>query len=479
MLSLLTEWNDAPGVKDPALAATWARLEIKHESPSGTQWLSRLIRSTANSLDRGVYGSLFPLAEWIVENWWFLLYESCRVPEFVSGRRLATDPAQRAWLQRHNLLAAQGGGALPDVTLFRDGNSLVVQWAPDPEHDEHVRPVRFIEQGTVFAAPSEVEHSLHHFVEAVLSRLTGCADRSTNRLRTEWAAVCESRHNESALCARSAAMGLDPYDDRELTEDLVELLESRVSGLQAELERDLLEATNGGSLAADLDWLDQALSHVSNGLAAGRGCGKMGLAPSGNGENPGKSAVAKVPVPVFSQPRSAASGTEATTAHQLGYQRAALFRRQFSVSPDPVFDLSAMLHERCGWSVPGRQTVMIDGVTNVSALVAVGGDRRPCVVGPSLGHWAERFRLARALYFLPDASQPWRPRLVTRAYTWDQRASRAFAAELLAPAEALRAQLGSVVSADDVDHLARQFDVRPSLVEHQIRNHRLAWLDED
>jgi hypothetical protein len=30
----------------------------------------------------------------------------------------------------------------------------------------------------------------------------------------------------------------------------------------------------------------------------------MGLAPSGNGENPGKSAVAKVPVPIFSQPRS-------------------------------------------------------------------------------------------------------------------------------------------------------------------------------
>jgi hypothetical protein len=29
----------------------------------------------------------------------------------------------------------------------------------------------------------------------------------------------------------------------------------------------------------------------------------MGLAPSGNGENPGKSAVAKVPVPIFSQPR--------------------------------------------------------------------------------------------------------------------------------------------------------------------------------
>jgi YVTN family beta-propeller protein len=36
-----------------------------------------------------------------------------------------------------------------------------------------------------------------------------------------------------------------------------------------------------------------------------RGCEKMGLAPSRNGENPGESAVAKVPVPIISQPRRA------------------------------------------------------------------------------------------------------------------------------------------------------------------------------
>ena len=35
----------------------------------------------------------------------------------------------------------------------------------------------------------------------------------------------------------------------------------------------------------------------------------MGLAPSRNGENPRKSGVAKVPVPVFSQPRSVRNGS--------------------------------------------------------------------------------------------------------------------------------------------------------------------------
>jgi hypothetical protein len=37
-----------------------------------------------------------------------------------------------------------------------------------------------------------------------------------------------------------------------------------------------------------------------------RGCEKMGLAPSRRGENPGKSAVSKVPVPISSQPRNVA-----------------------------------------------------------------------------------------------------------------------------------------------------------------------------
>ncbi|MFV1969362.1 MAG: ImmA/IrrE family metallo-endopeptidase, partial [Pirellulaceae bacterium] len=444
MLSLLTEWNDAPGVKDPVLAATWARLEIKDESAAESKWLSRVIRSTTNSVDRGVYGSLFPLAEWIVENWWFLLHESCRVPEFGSGRRLASDPAQRAWVQRHNLLTAREGGALPDLSIFRDGDAILLKWVSDPEHDERVRPVRFVEQGTTLAEPSEVERSLHQFIEAVLERLVGKSDDSTERLRTNWKAVCESRQNESALCSWSASLGLDPYNENDLTDDLVEVMQSRLSGLPPELQHDLVDAATASSLVSDLNWLDKVLPHVSVGTGAS------------NGTPP-----------------------KPTTAHQLGYQRAALFRQQFSLPQDPISNLQTLLHDHCDWPAPWQQTVTIEGTTNVSALVGKDRDNNPRVVGPSMGHWAERFRLARSLYFLSDVTQAVCPRLVTRSYTWDQRASRAFAAELLAPAQALRAHVGNVVSADQVDRLARQFDVRPNLIEHQIRNHRLAWVDED
>jgi len=445
MISLFAEWNESPGVKDPVLAATWARLEINDESPGQSRYFSRLIRSSTNGLDRGVYGSLFPLAEWIVENWWFLLYESCRVPEFTSGRLLAGDREQLAWVQRHNLLAAREGGALPDLTIYRDGDAIALKLASDPEQDERIRPVRFIEDSTLLAEPADVERALHQFVEAVLARLAGNFDDSVERFRTNWKAVCESRQHESVLCGWSASLGLDPYDQGELTDDLIELMQSRLGLLPPELQHDLVDATTGGTLGSDLNWLDQALSRVSANTVA-------------NGD---------VPPPPSS------------TAHQLGYHRAAAFRRQFSFPKAPIFDLSKLLHDRCHWPKPREQTMIIDGTTNISALVGKDQDNQPRVVGPPLGHLAERFRLARSLYFLPDAERPASSRLVTRAYTWEQRASRAFAAEILAPAEALRADVGNVVSADTIDQLARKFDVSFTLIGHQIRNHHLAWIAEE
>lgn len=56
-------------------------------------------------------------------------------------------------------------------------------------------------------------------------------------------------------------------------------------------------------------------------------------------------------------------------------------------------------------------------------------------------------------------------------------AIRAFAAEFLAPAEALRQRLGGEqVSPDEVEDLACDFDVSGYVVRHQIENHNLAQI---
>ena len=64
-------------------------------------------------------------------------------------------------------------------------------------------------------------------------------------------------------------------------------------------------------------------------------------------------------------------------------------------------------------------------------------------------------------------------RLLTRANDWQQSASRAFAAELLAPAAALSGRLANACAWDQQGQLADEFQVSPMVIAHQIENHGL------
>jgi Zn-dependent peptidase ImmA (M78 family) len=59
--------------------------------------------------------------------------------------------------------------------------------------------------------------------------------------------------------------------------------------------------------------------------------------------------------------------------------------------------------------------------------------------------------------------------------------NRAFAAKLLAPAQALRALVvkRTVVSFEGVEDLAGYFRVSPLVIEHQLQNHRIATVEPD
>ncbi len=446
MLKLSATWQEAPGVRDSVLSATWARLEISETTNSHTTYLSQVLRLKSQSLDRAIYGTLFPLAEWIVENWWFLLYEGCRVPELISGRHLEADARQRGWLQRHNMLSAKQGGALPDLTIYRDGEAVVLKLASDPPRDESIWPVRFIEEGTFRIPPSQMEEVLQEFVNGLLTRLIDHSGESVTRLRAEWQAVCESRQKESELCSWSAALGLDPYNEEVLTDELIRVLESRVSNLPPELRSDLIHATRVNDLETELQWLGRATEEIAT-----------------------HPVTSNLPL----------NGIH-LSAHKTGYQLAMKFRETYAL-PDMLSDLPEILHAQCGWPAPESQKIELNGVTKLSALVATSKKNQPVIIGPPMpaGNWGDRFRLARSLFFRPEPEVASPPRLVTRGYTWDQRASRAFAAELLAPACILRNRLGETITQEELDGLSEEFGVRPNLIEHQIRNHNIACIVED
>ena len=75
---------------------------------------------------------------------------------------------------------------------------------------------------------------------------------------------------------------------------------------------------------------------------------------------------------------------------------------------------------------------------------------------------------------------PHTPRLVSSVNTEGQKRNRAFAAEFLAPADAIRKRLvARDVSQEDVDELACDMGVSPFVVHPQIVNHGLAAVNAD
>jgi hypothetical protein len=444
MLDFRIEWLDAPGVKDRVLARTWARLEIQLATERAhPRCLTLCVRDDSASVRRGVYGPIFSLAEWVVENWWALLNEPLRISENLSGRAIAAIVQQKCWAQRHSLLGAREGAALPDVTIYRDGPDNVVAWAPDPEENDQTRLTRFVcAAGSSRISPAALAASLSRLVESVLERLDQFSDDDTRRLQANWSAIGESRASEADLCASAAALGIDPYDPAELTGDLISLLEHDVASQPVMLKTDLLEASSASTLSRDLEWARAASSKLNPRSAEFQEQARL------------------EPIDRFR-----------LTAHEFAYRQAREFRKAFDVHDDPV-DLFTLLKDKCGWGT--HPEIILEERSSAPQFAMVGKDERGrphLVANSSRYEESTRYRLARGLYFLPSADHPGTTRLITGAHTWDQRASRAFAAELLAPAAFVHAELGAEASDECINDLARNLRVSTRVIEHQLTNH--------
>ena len=443
MLRFRIEWQEAPGVRVGVLARTWGRLVIE----AGDRLVTQAVDARSESLRGGVYGSVLPLCQWILENWWFLLNESYRFPVSHAARELAKSPTDRPWVQRHSLLAAREGGALPDLMIFRDDRAVVARWTPD--HEDSIHPsLRFTGSGEIQMDPAEAEHGLSELVREVLERLAGLEDPDAKSLQEEWAAVLASMQSERELCEWSARLGLDPYNTDELTEEIAEVLSGRISGLEGSIRDDLLDAGQTLNLQEDLEWLDKAHSAA---LDAG--------APTG--------AEARL-----------TRTTDARTAHELGHACAQATQRHLfgPNGEEPVGDMDGVLH-RLGWAQSPSRTVDVQPKGRLEAVLErsdEGGSVAVVHDGDAAGN---RLRLARGAFLRHFGSSREGRRIVTKAYTAEQRASRAFAAELLAPAADIAKHIGDQVSLAEIDQLAQHYKVSPFVVSHQIQNHRLGWIN--
>lgn len=437
MIESLLDWHASPTRGDPLETASWGLLRLQVDGIKVSRLLDKDVRSERD----GVFLPAFALVQWIVSNWWTILYETSPLRgSTVSFPVQAT--ASRDWRSRHCLRAGTVGYAAPNLVICGYGDDdVAVTMRPDPPGSYPHTRVQFLESVTHVGPRQEVIESLAKLVSTILGRLWDSEDSRVEQCRKNWEAITSATSEERSFCESAGRMGLDPYDTDAWSADVLEWLERQS---QADLTRpfltDLLESS------AQPETKIRQSSQVGTLLV--------------------KESV---------QPGAARAFTKRSERAYLdGYTAASIVRKAIGLKDlDGLDDLRAAATELVGKSL---HAVEADGALYGSLVGIAGwksGEQPVVITRRGLDDPSRRFNVARGLY-LAFAESARGPRLVTDARTWPQRASRAFAAELLAPREgvaAKHAELAASLGAEEATNaVAHHYRVRERVVAHQLDN---------
>jgi hypothetical protein len=404
--------------------------------------LTRVFDQRSKTMRDGIYLPLYPFAEWLVEQWWSLWAEPGLSP---SSGRAGHDT-------RHSLVHAREGYALPPVRIEPAGSIVRVSWHPEilPSHG-----LEFPAQGEAWIATSTLKDRLSFLIETIVTRLedNGITD---SRLQQDWVAIQTADADEKAFCECAGALGLDPYDlDDTLREEIVKVGNLLPEEIVTEFFRSARSET--GKFKTDVEEVRLAVEKAKRNM--------MHLTP------------------LRSLIRLAGKWKDSgeATPWEQGYSFAQRLRAHLGLDGKPLKtmeDVEAALG--MGKSELDKAIQWFsNGSIPFAALVGINDRHSPAfVLRPALQASA-RFHLCRALFeYLYSPMQ--RNSLITDANTEEQKRNRAFAAELLAPAAALRDQIeASVVSWEKAEELADEFGVSAYVIRHQLENHHIAAIQQE
>lgn len=415
------DWVDAGRSSDRMSSVTMADLGIMLGESSVTAHIDRSTRAYRDRLT----APLFPIAEWVVTNWWALRFEY----------DLAGSGTPRpGFEERHDLVYAGSGFLYPrlEITSLDD----LVQLSSTSWRARHAA-IEFPGECAEVVDRVQVEHEFSRLVDAVLDRLAEF-DITDTPVERDWTAIRSADPETVAFCAASAALGLDPFDLDDRTAQSVERL---WSGFEESLRSDLLSC-------ADLEHGEDLVAWARSGRE------KLERLPNGDAWSELRN---RIRVPASKRP------------WDLGYALARQVR-QLTGAPEGPFEFTG------DWDIRSLEdeppTVRVDALVSSESPACLTRGRSPI---------ATRFLQARALgdYVARPSSQP---SLLTTLATHRQQMTRAFAAEFLAPSASITAELGSLagsrIGPEVVETVSRKLRVSEFVIRHQIDNHELGTLTD-
>lgn len=429
------DWMDPEGARGPELRATWARLSVFVDG----QPISRVYDANAQTVRDGIFIPLYPLAEWLVSRWWQMLYEV-----HTPNRR-----SLPGYERRHLLADGREGFALPHLLIEPQGESVRLRWSPAQIPHS---PLEFVSSGNVYCTRSDLVESLSELVSKVVARLDALEIANT-QLQEEWASIQDADEDELAFCRAAGALGLDPFAvNAEEAEAIV-----RAGRL---IPPELADEFFG---SVDTVHLIQQSERISGSLRL----------------------IAQLDVEVAElndlRGEFAGGADQRLPPWERGYQVARQLRGALGLDSQPIasgVDLASALHV----DADCLDQLILDPPGDLVNLDAVVGYNDEKHLGFVIGQRRDvdrRFSFCRGL-FEHVTSHRAVPALVTKARTEAQKRNRAFAAEFLVPASALRDRLESeLIAEEDLDLLAGDFGVSTAVVRHQLENHKIARVQGD
>jgi hypothetical protein len=422
------EWDSAPGVATPELAATWARFAIWIGSQSPTS-----VEDSGGVYRRSVYTSVYPLAEWIAFNWWSLTAElrPSSVPVLLWTW---SNVASHEWLQRHNIRSAGTGMPWPDATFVPEGAVTRLVWRSGPGLAR--QPVTFLSNGDVYLPSAQFLDQLAQFVDQVVDRLQE-VDVLDTPLAKEWKALRDTDDEEAAFARAAARLGLDPYT---MTTTAQEELVRVSSVLEPHVMDEFLDSADPDHLQSAMNWLQQARDRAA------------GLTDVAVASDIGEWRT------IF-RSQNLASGEKPWTR---GYRAAREVRRILGLRSTDHLGMDDLVTK----VTLGGQSAGLEGFTRLSSAL------KPILVLPSGRRSAPsvRFAQARSLGLLLASDED--EHLLDPASTDLSKESRAFAAELIAPISGIQQYLSSLPAVTDAafEAVASRFRTSSLLVRHQYEN---------
>ena len=425
-LNFHADWQNGEGIRGAELAATFASLQIDVRG----KLLTQVFDTRARTVRDHIFVPLYPIAEWLASNWWFIAFEYENIVK----------KGHPAFSRRHTLGIGADGYALPNLTITASGALTQLRWG---DRSSPWTKVDFLNPGSALVDRQQLMQDCADLIDTVNRRLLA-HEISSTFLQDEWAAIQRMDEDEHRFCAMSAGLGWDPYDLDDAMQDQVVTLAERLG----ELHGEAVPIIDSEEPSRDCSAILKAIKAAKPNELTLRG-----VLPLMNGGE-----------------------SKEAPPWESGYELAKKARSELGLDGKPLQStelLAEALDQDIGTLrrateplAPLSHVKLLDGVVTQGAT----GGMSFGLTGR--GETGKRFLFCRAL---GEAISSQGDALITRGTTERQQRNRAFAAEFLAPSQSLKRRIKhSMVDGEQADDLAEEFGVSTRVIQHQLENHQIA-----